>query len=99
MSKECSLVVGAAEVPLIGIVVSSLRAGELAAFPWVHTALPRSSGAAATAAANSDVRQDLMTPRIRSSHALVFLPGGRSHRQTPSYPMSHRPFLALLPTA
>jgi hypothetical protein len=86
MSKEYNLVDGLPAVPLIGIVAISLRAGELAAFPWVHTALPRSSGAAANAAAISDVRQKLaaalpgatidILPRIGFSAGLQTIPTG-----------------------
>jgi hypothetical protein len=61
----------------------SRRAGELAAFPSVQTALP-TSGAAANAAAKSDVRQYLVAvverPIIPSSRGLVLQPDSKPHR-------------------
>src|ERR1700719_4357681 len=65
------------------MILISRRAGELAASAWVQTALPR-SGAAASAAAKSDVRQYLVAvverPSIPSSRGLVLQPDSKPHR-------------------
>src|SRR5690348_9744586 len=62
--------------------VTKRRAGELAAFPSVVTAPPRSSGAAATTAATSDVRKYFVAAVPRS--IISFLPriGFSPGRQT-----------------
>src|SRR5271169_6948400 len=88
MSKENSLVLGLAWVPLIGMILIRRRAGALgsaAACFWAHAALPRSSRAAATAIIKPDDRQNFLAAmhrepllvRIRPSHVLVSDPNSR----------------------
>src|SRR6516225_3333246 len=89
MSKENIWVAGFAAVPLIGMILISRRAGEfgsLAACFCVHAALPRSSAAAPTAAAQVNdrhlpvgVHREPLLARIPSSHALVSDADSRSY--------------------